>query len=129
MGKREELYTKAFSAYQKQRYEDAALSFQMLLYQSPFEEKYWRGFAASCQMAKRYESALSAWALTTLLSPQDPSPHLHAAECYFYTDQKEEGLKALNIAEEMVLSSPTVEGVSEKIAKLRGLYANNTDHL
>ncbi len=123
MGAREDLYNLAFSAYQAKRYDEAVRSFTRLVLQSPFEEKYWKGLAASSQMAQKYEEALSAWALAALFAPQDPTPHVHAAECYFLLDNKEEGRKALKAATHSLPGWPNSDPLKAKISQLEGLYA------
>ena len=49
-------------------------------------------------MEGKYLEALYGWAFTSLLSPQDPEAHFHAAECLLSLGQKQEALKALHMS-------------------------------
>jgi len=106
LGQEEEhsLYSSAFTLYANQAYRKASSVFTRLVLINPFSAPYWKGLAASKQMAREYEQALRAWALATLLDTNDPTIHLHAAECLYKVDDKEEAKKALNCAASLLPS-------------------------
>jgi len=101
-----ELYSAAYARYESGLYNEAGEIFTQLTLLDPQEEAFWRGLAASKQMGQKYKSALYAWGLVSLLSKEDPMPHLHAAECYLSLQQKSEALIALNAALERVKDNP-----------------------
>jgi len=93
------LYELGYNLYQAEDFVQAADIFQRLTVARPFEAKHWQGFASSLFMQKRYEEALVPWSMWCLIDNTNPIPHFHAAESLFSLGQKEEGLKALQAAE------------------------------
>ena len=100
------LYAHAYDIYQKKEYRSAVKLFSQLVVTNPFSLDYWKGLASAQQMAREYLAALHAWALTSILSENDPLPHMHAAECYFKTGESEEALKALDLALDLAQDRP-----------------------
>jgi type III secretion system low calcium response chaperone LcrH/SycD len=96
----ETIYASAYSLYETSQYSQAGDIFLQLIFSNSFEQKYWRGLAASRQMESKFEEALHAWSLVALLVEQDPLPHFYAAECFISLKNKEEALIALLAAEE-----------------------------
>lgn len=92
------LYSTAYAYYESGLFAEAGDIFTKLTLNDPQEEAYWRGLAASRQMEQKYKSALYAWGLVSILSKDDPMPHLHAAECMLSLNQREEAQAALNAA-------------------------------
>ena len=120
----EEIYPHAFALYNQGNYVQAGALFSQLVLQNPFDEKLWRGLAASKQMEREYEAALCAWALVAILQENDPLPHFHAAECYLSLHDAEEAMKALDAAEAQVQLAPKCYGdLGERIIHLRGHHA------
>ena len=113
---RETLYRTAFCAYEGGDYAQASMVFTELVLDEPFEERYWRGMAASRQMEQKYPESLHAWALVALLAGQDPIPHFHAAECLISLGDREDALRALKAAEDRVGNNTELE---QKIQVLR----------
>lgn len=97
----ETLYAAAFGLYEQGDYEKAAGFFTHLIFQTPFERRFWKGLAATRQMQKEYKAALHAWGILCFLIPEDPLPHFHAAECLLSMGEVSEALKALNCAEKL----------------------------
>ncbi len=112
----ERLYASAFSFYQMSRYTQAIPIFERLLLYRPYEARFWRGLAASRQMATRTKEALCAWAALCLLSERAASDHFHAAECLLALGEKAEALKALHLAEKEMSSS---DPLSARVALLK----------
>lgn len=92
------LYKEAYRAYQAEDYEASSTLFRRLVLLNPFDPSYWMGLAASLQLLSSFEEALRAYALVALLDPENPSPHLHASECYHDLGDEKEMRKALKLA-------------------------------
>lgn len=101
-----ELYSAAYARYESGLYAEAGDMFTQLTLLDPQEEAYWRGLAASKQMGEKYKSALYAWGLVSLLSKEDPMPHIHAAECFLSLKNTAEALTALNAAHQLAQNNP-----------------------
>ena len=91
-------YTAAFTFYEAGDYAKASDIFTQLSLEQPLNPDIWQGLAASKQMEGKHLEALYGWAFTSLLAPQDPEAHFHAAECLVSLNQKEEALKALDLS-------------------------------
>lgn len=115
---RETLYALAFGKYEGGYYDQAADFFTQLLMHDPYDVRFWKGLASSCQMAKKYLEALKAWAIYALLSGHSADGHFHAAECYLSIDEIGEAKKALHMAEKFAQNSA-----------LSGKITNLKDHL
>ena len=96
---RETIYAVAFGKYDIGAYKDAADFFTQLILHDPYDPRFWKGLAASCQMQKEYQASLHAWAVHALLSGHSTTSHFHAAECYLSMGEIEEAKKALKMAE------------------------------
>jgi len=90
------IYSVAYTLYQAGDYKEAIIVFQRLVSHDPLTVKNWMGLAASLQMEKDYEESLKAWAMASIISPNDPLPHYHAAECYLELGNEVEGKKAMS---------------------------------
>lgn len=112
---RETLYALAFGKYEGGYYNQAADFFTQLLMHDPYDTRFWKGLASSCQMGKKYLEALKAWAIYALLSGHSADGHFHAAECYLSMDEIDEAKKALLLAEKFAQDS----FLSKKITNLR----------
>jgi len=108
-------YSAAYLAYEHGHYDQAADLFSHLATTEPANVGAWKGLAASMQMKKSYSEALTAWAFVALMTPNDPSPHFHAAECLLSMQQKDEALKAIELA----LQKPCDEELVGKLDALK----------
>jgi type III secretion system low calcium response chaperone LcrH/SycD len=95
----EDIYEKAYDHYSAGEGAHAAKQFGMLITLDPFQQRFWMGLAASQHLEKQYKKALQAYALAALLDDRDPAPHYHAAQCYLAMGNKNEAIKALDLAE------------------------------
>ena len=91
-------YIAAYACYEAGEYAKASDIFTQLSIEQPMNPDVWQGLASSKQMEGKYLEALYGWAFTSLLAPQDPEAHFHAAECLVSLNQKEEALKALDLS-------------------------------
>ena len=90
------IYSVAYTLYQAGDYKEAITVFQRLASHDPLTVKHWMGLAASLQMEKEFDESLKAWAMASIISPKDPLPHFHAAECFLALGNEVEGRKAMN---------------------------------
>jgi len=110
-------YAEAYRFYLHHQLEDADFCFRFLVLFDPWVKKYWMGLAACQQRSNKYEKALHSYAITTLLSPDDPYPHFYAYQCYEALQQKEDARKALTLAYERV-QCPSYKALKKKIESL-----------
>lgn len=96
--KMEEIYQEGYFLYQRCEYEEASHVFRGLIILNPFRPHYWLGLGGALQLAKEYEKALYAYGVLVHLSPEDPTPHQHAYECYRALGNQEEAELALKEA-------------------------------
>lgn len=92
------LYTSAFSLYAREEYRKASCVFTRLVLINPFSPFYWKGLAASKQMARDYEASAHAWALSLLLDPDDSQSHLYAAACLSKMGEEKEAALAVKLS-------------------------------
>ena len=92
------LYASAYSFYEQGVYPKASQLFTGLILHDPFQTRFWKGLASSKQMQKEYKAALHAWGILALLEGHKPQTHFHAAECFLSQGEKDDALKALNLA-------------------------------
>lgn len=111
------IYLAGFEQYASGSYAEASSLFSSLVLASPHEGKFWRALASSKQMEAKYEEALRAWALVSLQDDLDPVPHFHAAECLTAMEQREEALKALEMATRLLDNDRSEIG--HQIARLK----------
>ncbi len=91
----ERFYTYGFSQYEGGNYKEAMEVFRILCTNHPRISRFWFALGASLQQANQYEEALRAWAIAAVLTPQDPMPHFHAAECYLSVKNLKDACLAL----------------------------------
>lgn len=116
---REDLYTMGYHFYQHRKYGEAAGCFSLLVLAESKISKYWIGLAAAQQMSKKYDEAMTSYAFASQLDEQNPRPYFHLAECFFALQKSEEGLKALDRAEEMVEAKQEYEELRSRISVMR----------
>lgn len=92
----EKFYTYGFCQYESGNYKEAVDVFRILCTNHPTVSRFWFALGASLQQTHLFEEALRAWAVAAILTPQDPMPHFHAAECYLSTKNLIEANKALD---------------------------------
>jgi len=108
-------YSMAYMHYDKGQYREAYDHFIVLNAISPHEKRLWMGLGASAQMLKRYGEAIEAYALAANLDDVDPSPHFHAAECFYSINDIKNAWKALDSARKIA----TDERLKNRINLLR----------
>ena len=76
------------------------------------------------QKLKEFDNALMAYAMTTLIDDIDPMPHFHAAQCYFELGNKDEALKAINLAEALVFQNHSFKNHMNRIQQFKNNLRN-----
>lgn len=72
----------AFQFYQQADYKKAASAYSYLTVLNPYEYKFWMGLAISKQSDRLYEEAIVGFTMAEAIDPENPTPHLHLAQCY-----------------------------------------------
>lgn len=102
----EKKYLEGFTLYETHLFNRSTEKFKDLVIAAPFCEKYWFAYAASLQQEKKYIEAIKAWSITAILDRTTPYPHFYAAECMLSLNQKNDALKALNVAQKFCIDNP-----------------------
>ena len=106
----------AQTLYQNGDYIEAKGIYQQLAAFMPYCPSYWEGVGACLQIEKKYEEALKAWSMVSLLNKEDPLPHFHAAECYNALGLFLEGEKELDACKTRI--NETHQDLLEKVSRL-----------
>jgi type III secretion system low calcium response chaperone LcrH/SycD len=111
------LYANAYELYRNGKYDDAKCFFRFLTLVNSFERKYWMGLGASCQMLKLYPEAIECYSAAAIQDPTDPYVHLHAADCYFHSNNLEKAKEALESA--IITANENADDYASLIPKLQ----------
>ena len=121
----EAVYQIAHGFYQQRHYEKAAQLFQYFSMHEHTDRRFWMGWAASLQQLKRYQNAIRAYAVATMLDVGEADAPFHAAECYIALkawDKAKESLEVvLTIAEDE-------EAHADYARRARNLLELTTNH-
>lgn len=93
----EAMYAQGYQLYNNGKYSEARHIFSMLTVLNPLEPKYLLGQAASTHMLKDLEHAAELYLRYTIISPHDPVPYYHAADCYMQLREVDCAIIALNM--------------------------------
>jgi tetratricopeptide (TPR) repeat protein len=118
------MYKDAIDLYNNDQAQEACLTFGILIRERPFTKSFWMGLAASRQKLKEFDNALMAYAMTTLIDDIDPMPHFHAAQCYFELGNKDEAIKAINLAEALVFENDSFRNHMDRIQQFKNNLRN-----
>ncbi|WP_461833098.1 SycD/LcrH family type III secretion system chaperone [Desulfothermus sp.] len=91
----EALYSVAYNMYKTGQFEKALKVFKVLCFLNHMEPKYWFSLGATHHRLKNLDMAARAYAYTSILDPENPTPALHAAECLMALGRKDEAEGAL----------------------------------
>lgn len=107
--------SEAFVAYESGDYEKAAKLFFSMLMQNPLSSELWHALASARKMEFRYDEAIAAWTMSSLINPRSPLPHFHKGECFLAKDQLDEAVAAFDQA----LERPCTDDLIDKIESLK----------
>lgn len=129
----EEIYREGYNYYEVDQYLEASTNFRWLVLLNPYLTKYWMGLAASLQLLEKYEKALHAYAVSALLECDNPYPHFHAYECYVALNNKEDAVKALELAFQRTVGKAAYIDLQKEIKERRHVFwstdeSTNRDH-
>lgn len=123
----QEFYCRGHQFYQNGKYLEAIDVFKVLT-QIEFENvHYWAGLAGSYQMLKMYNDALLAYSTALILDPQDQKIFFHAANCCFALGHISDGIKALEMAEQLASKKPAQGAFLAQIEVLKKVWSDKVD--
>lgn len=120
----QELYCSGYNFYENAKYREATDFFKVLTQIDADSVHHWLGLAASLQMQKLHNEALLAYATAIVLDPTDQTIFFHAANCCFALKHVDEGLKALDMAEQIASGKPEQGAFISQLAILREAWSN-----
>lgn len=91
----EGIYATAYNFYTHGKLDRANEIFSALCQMDPYQSKYWMGLGATRQMEKKYEKAIEAYGLATLMDAKNPLPAFYAAHCFMKLENFDGAIKAL----------------------------------
>lgn len=93
-----QFYAAAYRLYQAGLDSEAADAFFFLTVLNPSVQVHWLALGMAEQCQKKYEDALIAYAMATLLKSDDPLPYYYSAVCYQALHEKENAQKSFQMA-------------------------------
>ena len=118
------LYAKGHQLYNNGKWKEAITFFQILTLQRPDEKKYWLALGASYQMINDDKSALSNYAMATLIEPEDANTHLLSAECFYRLGDYVNSNRALESAKHILNRNQDSEA-NKRFSLLKELLENS----
>ena len=112
----ETLYSLGFNLYQAGKAEDAEKVFSLLTLLDYGVVKYWLGLGAAQQAQRKFDRAVHAYAMATMIDAKDPRSQYHAAECFLAVGDKANAESALLAVETF---APETSEYREKAAVLK----------
>lgn len=91
-------YQIARKLYEEKDYATAADCFFFLCTIDPLVYVFWLGYGHSEHLLNRFNSALHAYAMATLMNSADPTPHYLSAQCYEQMNNISEAIHAIELA-------------------------------
>lgn len=110
----EGIYGQAYLLYNTGKYKDAAEIFRLLIMLNSTEAKYTMGLAACFHLMKEYEGAASAYALVSIIDPENPIPHFHSSDCFIQLGDKASAVMSLELAVKKAKDKPEFATLKER---------------
>lgn len=122
----EAVYALAHDYYQTGRFEDAETLFRFLTMFDHLNAKYWMGYGAVEQVLKKWDKAISAYALVCVtLDVHNVKAAYYAAECHLARGDRANAVNALDHVKEFAEDNEMGRKYLAKAEKLRALIAEN----
>lgn len=121
----QDLYSYAYHFYENGKYGESTDFFKVLTQIEADKAHNWLGLAASLQMQKMHNEALLAYSTAIVLDPDNQTTYFHAANCCFALNHTSEGLRALEMAEQIAKNKPEQTAFLSQLALLRKVWSNN----
>lgn len=120
----EAIYYVAYTLYQNGKYEDSLKVFKLLGLFDHLEKKYLMGIGSCQQMLQQYKDAINSYSMAALLDISNPTPPLHAAECYLALGDFENALSGFTAALEFASKQAGFDEVTDKATKMLAVVKN-----
>lgn len=91
-------YKAASHLFEKECYTDAANAFLFLVTLNPKIADYWLGLGMSRQMCGMFDEAIDAYEMAAYYEMESPVPYFYLAKCLFAVHDRENAIKALDLA-------------------------------
>ncbi|MFQ5729370.1 MAG: SycD/LcrH family type III secretion system chaperone [Waddliaceae bacterium] len=95
-----EFYGAAHHLLEKKQYLEAADAFLFLVTLNPRNHDYWLGLGMATQMCGNFDGAIDAYEMAAMNELESPVPYFYLAKCFFAIHDRENALKALDLAVE-----------------------------
>jgi type III secretion system low calcium response chaperone LcrH/SycD len=120
----EAIYSIGYSYYNNAKYAKALDIFRFLCFYDHLERRWWMGLGATQQMMQDFEAAVNAYRYAALLDVEDPTAHLHAADCFMAVGNHEEAESALMAVVHWSGDKPEYAGMTQRAQELLKLVTN-----
>ena len=117
----EVLYTLGYNLYKSGKSEDAEKVFKLITLLDYGELKYWIALGAVQQSMRKFDAAIKAYQMATLLDSSDPRSQYHAAECFLALGDKENAASALNALELFAPAESPYRAKAKKLEEVVGM--------
>lgn len=114
----EGIYATAYNFYTHGKFDRANDIFSALCQMDPYQSKYWLGLGATRQMEKKYEKAIEAYGLATLMDSKNPFPAFHSAHCFMKLSNNDSAIKALEAVTEIAKDKKEYKDVLSQAEQL-----------
>ena len=121
----EAAYHMAYGLYQQRRFDEALKLFQYFSMYEHTDRRFWMGWAACLQKLKKYESAIKAYSVATMLDVGQPDGPFHAAECYIAMRDWDKAKQSLETVLTIAEGEKAHAAYAERAANLIELVSNN----
>lgn len=98
----EAMYSAGYNYYNHGKYQEALDLFLVLKRLNHFEAKYVMAIGACKQMLKDWQGAIDSYGLVLHMTPLNPMPAFHCAECLLQLGDKVKAKKALDLTVELI---------------------------
>lgn len=115
-----------YNQYNQGKFEEAAKTFSFLTFYNHLEPRYSKALAASLQMLKHYEHAMTTYAMALTLDATDPEPMLRIAECLIALGRTEEATEALEMVRQVCAETKRRPELSARAQALLEILSERT---
>jgi len=113
-GDTEALYAQAYQMYNMGKYQDARSVFASLTLVDQLDPRFLFGHAACSHMMEEYQAAADIYMHQAIISPEDPIPYYHAADCYLKLKDPFSAAVALKLVIKRSGSNPKFATIKER---------------
>ena len=121
----EAAYHMAYGLYQQRRFSEAVKLFQYFAIHEHTDRRFWMGWAACLQKLKKYEPAIKAYSVATMLDVGQPDGPFHAAECYIAMKDWDNAKQSLETVLTVAKGEDAHVAYAERAVNLIELVSNN----